>query len=251
LELLLLCYLAGLSEFVHQTVHLNLFSRSRGWNRSLGRIAAALLSIDFDNYRTFHLNHHRFANTANDPERPFYKEPAYLKMVAGWEGMEPSQKIVQLFRVLGYAAGALASFGGDKPFVRATRWLVPIALATSGFIEGLHWYLIPVKVIVTWYLPLLLLLPVDVAFAQSEHYQTKELEGDAAKGIIPLDVQYALSWNLRFPAIAEFFLLKRNQHAEHHLVPAIHWTQARDRGEGRMLRVTEYLLMQWRQGPRS
>ncbi len=244
-------HLSGLSEFVHQTVHANLFARSRGWNRSLGKIAAALLSIDFDTYRTFHLDHHRFANTVNDPERPFYKAPAYLEMVAGWPELSARQKLGRIRGILAYSAVALASFGGDKPFVRAVRWAVPIAIVAIGFVAGTSWYLLPVQVFVAWYLPMFLLLPIDVLFAQSEHYRTEEIADQGLRRIVSLDEQYARSWNLAFPAPIEFLLIKRNLHAEHHLVPAIHWTQARDRGEGRLLRVRDYLALVWKVGPRG
>lgn len=250
LATLFLCHLAGLSEFVHQTVHRNLFARSPGWNRLLGRFAAAMISVDFDTYRTFHLNHHRFANTSNDPERPYYKQPGYLEMVVGWQGLSPRQKLGRIVRIARYTAIALASFGGDRPFVRVTRWAIPIAIIGSGFVEGLPWFLIPVKVIVTWYLPTFLLLFIDILFAHSEHYGTREIAGKGPRGIVPVDEQYELAWNLKFPAIIAFFLLQRHLHAEHHLRPGIHWTQARA-GSRRTLLPTDYLLMWWRQGPRS
>lgn len=248
---LFLCHLAGLSEFVHQTVHLNLFARSRRWNRSLGRAAAGLLGVDFDTYRAFHLDHHRFANTPADPERPLYRDPKYLEMVAGWGGLPARGKLARIPRIAGYAAGALASFGGDARFVRAVRWIVPLALLSSGYLEGLPWYLIPAKAVVAWYLPLFLLLFVDIIFAQSEHYMTEDAGRAGANGLVPLDEQYALSWNLGVPKVLEFFILKRNIHAEHHLVPSIHWTQARDGGAGRLLPLSRYLRRLWTEGPRT
>lgn len=247
---LFVCHLGGLSEFVHQTVHQNLFARNRACNRILGKVAAAMLSTDFDTYRTFHLKHHRFANTEDDPERPLYRDPKYLAIAAGWQDLSTRQKLSRIPRLAGYIAGALASFGGDVRFVRAVRWLVPVIIALSGYLQGLPLYVIPFKVIVGWYLPLFLLLFVDIVFAQSEHYGTEDAEGAGTHGV-PNDVQYALSWNLKMPALLEFFFLKRNIHAEHHLMPGIHWTRARDRGAGRMLRFSDYLLMLWRQGPRS
>lgn len=248
---LFLCHLGGLSEFMHQTVHLNLFARSRRWNRALGKVAAALIGVDFDTYRSFHLDHHRYANTPADPERPFYRAPKYLALTEGWRDLTPWGKIARVPGIAGYVAGALASFGSDVRFVRAVRWAVPIALALSGVLLGLPWYLIAARMIAVWYLPLFLLLFVDIVFAQSEHYGTGDAETVGANGVVPNDAQYALSWNLKVPAPIEFFLLKRNIHAEHHLVPGLHWTQARDGGADRELRFGDYLRMLWKQGPRA
>lgn len=248
---LFLCHLAGLSEFVHQTVHRNLFARSLGWNRALGRVAAALISVDFDTYRAFHLKHHRFANTPDDPERPLYQAARYLEMTAGWESLSTRDKLARIPRIIGYTAEALASFGSGVRFVRIMRWIVPIAIVAIGVLQGTPWYLLPVQLIVAWYVPLFLLIFVDLAFAHSEHYGTGDAEEIGAHGTVPYDVQYALAWNLKVPAPLEFFLLKRNIHAEHHLSPGIHWTNARDQGNGRSLPFVPYLKTLWKLGPRT
>lgn len=248
--MLFVCHLAGLSEFVHQTVHQNLFARSRRWNRALGRLAAALIGIDFDTYRDFHRDHHRYANTRRDPERQLYTDDAYTRIARGWSRLSAAGKLARVPRVISYALRVLASFGPDRPFVRAVRWAVPVAILSSGIVEGLPLHLLPVKLVVSWYLPLLPLVFIDAAFAQNEHYGTEEISGTGSRGLVPHSVQYTLAWNLRVPAVIEFFLLKRNHHAEHHGSPGIHWTQARDAGAGRSRSLSTHLRALWTRGPR-
>lgn len=246
---LFVCYLVGLSEVYHQGVHRNLFARSHFWNRFFGKLAGAMLGIDFDAYRSFHLRHHRFANTPKDPEWYIYKDPAFQEIAGGWEGLSSYSRVWRIIRLTRYFASALAAFGKGIFFIRIVRWTIPLAIAAIGYLEGLPLLLIAAKVTVAWYLPLFLLLFVDIALVHSEHYATQEVAG-GVHGAVPHDVQYGVSWNLKLPAPLGFLFLRRNVHAEHHILPGTHWTQARDQGTGRTLRLGEYLGMFWRQGPR-
>lgn len=117
----------------------------------------------------------------------------------------------------------------------------------SGYLEGLL-YLIPVKMIMAWYLPFFLYTFVEFFLTQSEHYGTEEKGGS---GFVPLAIQYGVSWNLKLPAIIEFMVARRNLHAEHHLYPGIHWSRASDKKIGRTLPLSDYMRSWWTNGPRT
>jgi fatty acid desaturase len=248
---LFLCHLGGISEFVHQTVHLNLFARNRTLNRVLGTAAGAMIGMDYSTYRSFHLDHHRYANTSRDPERPLYNAPKYLALINDWADLPNLTKIKRVAGVIGYTAEALTTFGGNARLVAVTRWIIPFTIALAGYVEGLVWYLIVAKLAVVWFIPLFALIFVEITFAQSEHYGTGDPQKLSTNGSTSVEEQYQLSWNLKIPAVLEYLVLKRNIHAEHHLVPSIHWTQARDQGRGRILPLSEHLRLLWMQGPRT
>lgn len=243
-------FLAGLSEALHQTVHLNLFGRSRKWNGLVGKFAGALVSIDFDTYRAFHLKHHQTANSPADPERQFYNDPAYVELAKTWRGLSTKKKVRLAFRLSGMLAQAVATIVGNAPFVRVVGWAVPLVIAGLGYLEGLF-FLIPVKVFIAWYLPRLLFLFMDLLFAQSEHYGTSMVEGAGPHSTVSYKVQYENSWNLKLPAIIEYLVISRNLHAEHHLKPSIHWSQARTQKSERTLPLGKYMSMLWKEGPRT
>ncbi len=239
--------LAGMAEVVHQSAHGNLFGRSRMLNTLLGSTAAAVFGVDLRTYRTFHLTHHRVVNTFNDPEHAFYSFPAYVMKANEWKTLSLVRKSTVLVRVVGIFGGSVVStLGTHAPQVRLMRWGIPLSIALIGLLEGFV-LLVPLMVIVAWYLPFGLFLLIDFFLAQSEHYGTASKEKSRR---VTIPEQYEISWNLRLPRVVECMVMGRNLHAEHHEYPAIHWSVARDKHIGRTLPLAVYLKEWWANGPR-
>lgn len=239
--------LSGLSETMHQGVHGNLCGRVRPLNDLLGKITGAVVGIDFTAYREFHLKHHRLVNTPDDPERPIYSMPAYAAHGVGWKDRSRLSRFGSFLSVLGmFAVAMFSGFNGSAWHVVFMRLAIPSVIGTIGYFEGLR-YLIPVKILVTWLLPFMVLICVDFFLTQSEHYGTQD-KPSAER--INLDEQYQVSWNLKLPWPLSFMVFRRNLHAEHHGYPGMHWWFGRDQKIGRTLRLTQYLGMWWANGPR-
>lgn len=63
----------GLGILMHDCAHNTLF-RSRRLNLWVGRwLCAAPVLVNLDNYRTYHLKHHKLAGTLDDPDYPNYR----------------------------------------------------------------------------------------------------------------------------------------------------------------------------------
>lgn len=247
--------LAGLGEVMHQGVHGNLFGRIRPLNNLMGWIACVMNGIDFHTYRAWHFKHHRVVNTLDDPERAVYSNPDYLEKVRRWNTRSNWEKFRSLYGIVSHFGNSIGStLGTNAPLVRILGWGIPLSIAFVGFLEGLL-FLIPLKVIVAWYLPRFLYLFIDFFLTQSRHYGTEPLDSASSPQAtdskrIPVAEQYEISWNLKVPAVVELMLFRRNLHAEHHEYPGTIWITSRDKQIGRTLPLGAYLKAWWANGPR-
>ncbi len=236
--------LGGLSEFVHQGAHGNLFGRNRKLNELFGKISATLIGVNFFAYRKFHMTHHVMANTRNDTELKVYASEYTLAGV-GWERKTAIQKLVSIPKVAWDFAGAgLSQFGARFP-VSLVQWIFPaVIIAGIGYLQHLSIWSIVALVCIVWYLPLLLLTILEFFLTQSRHYGTQLLAESSRH------IQYKNAWNLDLPLPIELMLLRRNQHATHHLDPKRHWSQMYRTKDARCLPLFTYLGMWWKEGPR-
>lgn len=239
--------LTGFSEMMHQGAHGNLAGRVKWLNNLLGTVAGATVGIDMHAYREFHLQHHRWVNTAQDSERPIYADPRNAAIVAAWQRGRFARLSGFIKSLAMYMRGMLTAFNPNAWYVWAMRIAVPGAIAGIGYCEGLRGEYLVAKVIVCWYLPFFLYFFPDFFLAQSEHYGTQDKPSVEP---ISYEAQYGLSWNLKLPWPLGFMTFSRNMHAEHHGAPGIHWWYARDQKTGRTFSVFAYLRQWWANGPR-
>lgn len=240
--------MAGFSEIMHQGAHTNLCGRVRWLNELVGTLAGAAVNIDMRAYRDFHLKHHKLVNTEDDPERELYA--LFAAKSAGWKARSFAGKVVALFGLLFvHLMTMFFGFNSSKWYVLTMRFAIPLAIAGIGYLEGLPYPLIALKVAVCWILPFLLFIVVDFFMTQSEHHGT-ESKPRPSGDLVPYPEQYQISWNLAAPWPFGFMVFGRNMHAEHHDYPAIHWWYVRDKKTGRTLPLFTYLRKWWTEGPR-
>ncbi len=240
--------IVGMSEIFHQAVHGVLFSRTKSLNNALGTFSALTLAgMDLKSYQKFHFMHHGNANTIEDPERKLYEFPAYLKAIESWPNISSWKKIIlipKIIQAVGKSVGTVLP--SSSPLIAIFHLAIPLIIAIIGFLEGLTW-MIPLKIFVSWYLPLLIFAPMDLLIMQSEHYGTERRSGQVLKA----SEQYKISWNLKLPRLITLMMMGRNMHAQHHKNPGTHWSKTYDHKEERTLPLFLYLRLWWKHGPRS
>lgn len=239
--------LLGFSEMMHQGAHGNLCGRVKSLNHALGRVAGAVVGIDMNAYREFHLAHHRLVNTPDDSERPIYADPRNVAIGVSWKNRSAFGCFAGFLLSLGsYMRGMLTAFNPNDWLVWLMRLGVPAIIGSIGYLRGLR-ETIPLLLLVAWYLPFALYFVPDFFLAQSEHYGT--MDKPTAERI-DNNEQYEISWNLKLLPPLSFMVFSRNLHAEHHGTPGIHWWYARDKMTGRTFPAFAYLRQWWANGPR-
>lgn len=210
LSLVLGLLMVGGLEFLHQCTHNNAFASHRA-NRLWGRFFAVLLFMNFDSYKKFHIDHHKFTCRAKDPERALYEGG-----VGAWMAL--------LTAPLGYLqfAAAVGRYGGVLRRSGKPDWWISEGVRLgyiSCFIAVLLWR--PGLAIHAQLIPFLVFAWVDHLFNQAEHFGCDTGMADGVC-LAPGDV----SNDLLLPRWLGMMFLFRNLHRVHHLAPMTKWYQA-------------------------
>lgn len=205
-----LLYVGGL-EFLHQCVHNNAFS-SRLWNKFFGRFFASLLFMNFDAYRAFHVDHHKYTCKAKDPERVLYS------------GGDASPVISFLIAPVAhfYFARAVNTYGAEKFSRKGQEWKVSeVCRVFILFLLLVLFVYKPFMVLLAHFLPLSIYAWVDYIFNQAEHYGCA-VDSDAGVCRDPAKV----SNDIVLPNFIGYLFLFRNYHRVHHSHPSTKWYDA-------------------------
>ncbi|MCY1285971.1 Fatty acid desaturase [compost metagenome] len=210
LSLLLGVLLVGGLEFLHQCTHNNAF-KSRRANRVWGRFFAALLFMNFNSYKCFHIDHHKFTGKAKDPERALYEGGT-----SAWSAL--------LAAPLGYLqfAAAVGRYGGALKRAGKADWRISEAVRLGyicGFLGVLLWR--PWLAIHAQVIPFLVFAWIDHLFNQAEHYGCRS---GLEEGVCATPGE--VSNDLLLPHWVGAVFLFRNLHRVHHLAPMTKWHQA-------------------------
>lgn len=132
----------GLSVLMHEAGHNTLFA-SRGLNQWVGQWLCALPTLnDLNAYATGHLDHHRLAGTAADPDLPNYRaypverQSFWRKVIRDLTGQTGAKLIAALVH------GGLSHFGGSmRPgsALLLKQVAVQSALAAVLMLSGAGW----------------------------------------------------------------------------------------------------------------
>ena len=203
--------LLGNGAVVHETLHGHLF-RSRRANRVVGVAAGATVGLPWSIYRSYHLGHHQYSCTADDPEGPPYKFSSklyYLLIPIGGP----------LF-ALQFVWWTLQSIAGHPPkFVRSRRQRA--AVIVDGLL-GIAFYVAMVLVAVTtsfdvllavWLAPWLIAVVMLEPFVLiPEHYGA--VETDAASAL-------RTTRTVRSSRLVTWLYWSNNLHTAHHVAPGV------------------------------
>jgi fatty acid desaturase len=204
-----LLYVGGL-EFLHQCVHGNAVS-SRFFNKVCGRFYASLMFMNFDAYRAFHIDHHKYVCKAKDPERALY-------------GASNSSPVMSFFLApIGHLhfARAVNSYGA-KVGNRRRDWVISeVCRFFVLFLLLVLFVYKPFVVLVAHVVPIAVYSWVDYLFNQAEHYGC-EVESDQGVCRAPQKV----SNDVIVPDFIGCLFLFRNYHRVHHVYPATKWYDA-------------------------
>ena len=132
----------GLSVLMHEAGHNTLFA-NRGLNQWVGQWLCALPTLnDLNGYATNHLDHHRFAGTAADPDLanyqayPVNRQSFWRKVIRDLTGQTGAKLIAAL------VLGGLSHFGGSTRPRSASlpkKVAVQVALAAVLMLSGAGW----------------------------------------------------------------------------------------------------------------
>jgi fatty acid desaturase len=202
--------LVGNGATVHETLHGHLF-RSRRANRVAGVVAGASVGLPFSVYRSYHLGHHQYSCTADDPEGPPYRFTSklyYLLIPIGGP----------LFAVQ-FVWWTLQSLAGRPPvFVRSDRQrravvvdgLLGIAFYAAMATLGMYDVGLLVSLwLAPWLMAVVLLEPFVLI---PEHYGA--LEADAASAL-------RTTRTVRSNPLVSWVYWCNNLHTAHHIAPGV------------------------------
>jgi len=210
LSVMLGLLMVGGLEFLHQCTHNNTFASQRA-NRIWGRFFAALLFMNFDSYKRFHIDHHKFTCKAKDPERALYEGAA-----GAWGALFSAPLgYIQFAAIVGRYGLVLRRSG------KLDWWISEVVrLGYIGcFFAVLIWR--PGLAIQAQLIPFLVFAWVDHLFNQAEHYGC-DAGLDEGVCLAPGEV----SNDLMLPRWLAVLFLFRNLHRVHHLAPMTKWHQA-------------------------
>jgi len=203
----------GLSVLMHEAGHRTLFAH-RSLNQWVGQWLCALPTLnDLGSYATGHLDHHRLAGTADDPDLPNYRaypieRRSFLRKVFRDLTGQTGFKLLR-----GLVRGGLSHFGGNAQSVAGSLFIKQVAVqATLGlflWLMGIGW---------TWWLwfgTLMTSYMLVIRLRQiAEHAAVPDaLDPDPRMNTRTVD---APAWQ-RFLMAPNFV----NYHLEHHLLPGV------------------------------
>lgn len=200
--------LVGNGAMVHETLHGHLFA-SRRANRAVGVVAGATVGLPFSVYRSYHLGHHQYSCTKDDPEGLPYRFGSklyYLLVPIGGP----------LFAVQ-FVWWTLRSIAGRPPvFVRSQRQqravvadgLLGIAFYAAMVLLGLHSFEMLLALwLAPWLLAVVVLEPLVLI---PEHYGAEE--ADAALAL-------RTTRTVRSNPLVGWVYWRNNLHTAHHVAP--------------------------------
>jgi fatty acid desaturase len=184
----------------HEGTH-DLISRNRRLNNFFTWFTLALAGISAEAHRRFHLDHHHYAHTSQDPEYQFFDR--VVRGVPGWA----------YFLIPAFAQIAVNTYGLQKKMPAGARRRIVLELAGAVFLH------VAMASVLGWrrYLLFVIAPMVTGLYAASvlrsvtEHHDVTEgSEWTNARSIVT------------HPLI-EFLWSNVNYHLEHHLYPGIPW----------------------------
>lgn len=207
----------GLAILMHEAAHSALF-RSRALNEWCGEwLAGRPILADMLEYRRYHLKHHRFTQTAEDPDlslsKPFPCTRASLlrkfwRDITGQTGVKQrAQQIMFAFRMAGEGEGATSqdlaqAFSGP---VLGRALVANAAIFAAMWAAGAWWWWFAF-----WLLPLLTWFQLVLRVRNIAEHGAVEFSGDPLR-----NVRTTRANLLERLLVAPY---RVNYHLEHHLV---------------------------------
>jgi fatty acid desaturase len=197
--------LTGFLNAVHDCVH-RAHLRSKLGNRIAGAAWGTPIALNFTIYRHLHLIHHRFTGVEGDTERPFHFEKAtdYLHAVSGvsyWPALAKS-----IFAKSRGKFPDAVSQADRRRDALIDNWLIVGWLALMVILTVLF----PFALLVAYWLPLVLVVPMAMILSIPEHY-----------GLWGTSDVMRNTRTIRSCALVRYFMWNGNYHAEHHRYPAV------------------------------
>jgi fatty acid desaturase len=195
--------LSTLLPVMHEAAHGHL-GGSRLLNDVIGRIAGALLTVNYTLYKRYHLEHHARLGGEDDPELPV--ELTGIRSYLSYLG--PKYFLIPFWRQqLRIALGERPSFVGGASSLRAVHldqllvaaWTVAILALLVAWPRAVTlYYLLPLWLAAAW----MFLTTVP------EHYRIRDVAGTLTRSVLS-------------GQLMSFFLWNTNYHVQHHENPAI------------------------------
>lgn len=198
--------LHGLGVFMHEGAHGNL-TRTPGVDRLLGFLCGLPAGVSCSNYRATHELHHRFENTAADPDNMATLFPSgWLRPVVYYAWFFVGTPVYSVVLML---TGPLRAVGWRERFLCIVETLLILALYYSLFaiwLEGAPLY--------AWLAALAVASIIANVRGLAEH--TLLPQGDPPN---PFRSTRSTVSN----RVVSFFFNNQNYHLEHHLFPRVPW----------------------------
>lgn len=207
----------GLAILMHEAAHSALF-RNRALNEWAGEwLCGRPILADMQEYRRYHLKHHRFTQTEEDPDltlsRPFPCTRASLlrklwRDISGQTGVKQrAQQIMFAFKMAGESEGATSqdlaqAFSGP---VLGRALVANAALFAALWAAGAWWWWFAF-----WLLPLLTWFQLVLRVRNIAEHGAVEFSDDPLRNVRTTKA----GWLLRL-LLAPYWV---NYHLEHHLV---------------------------------
>lgn len=193
----------GFIEAFHQTIHSKLMP-NKNVNVVIGTVIGAFFGTSFQAYRRFHLNHHKYCNTPNDPEILFYK-------------FRDNKKISNPYVTLIFSPAILMRYTGiinkyERKMSNIEKMLIALVYVFLFLVIYKYGWVIFLKHIG---IPFLIFSMIEYLIGQSQHYN-KEIKNE-------IDRKDKQSINLILPYWVSFLVLFTNFHSTHHIFPGCPW----------------------------
>jgi fatty acid desaturase len=241
----------GLAILMHEAAH-GALARNLRLNDGLGHWLCAIpIGADLGDYRPYHLNHHRYAQNAEDPDlalsAPFPVTPASLrrKIVRDLTGQTFfKQRVLFALRARTPDPRSTSPKGDGTPdtikgAVVTGASVAPFLLVNAALLLGLTLAGVWWAYVVLWLLPLATWFPLVTRLRNIAEHAC--VEGSATDPFRAARTTRAAWWERAF--IAPYWV---NFHAEHHLfmhvpcwnLPALH-RAVRAKPQGRRMAVAD------------
>lgn len=204
--------LLGCQEAKHLAAHRTLCSHARV-NDLTGTLAAALIGENFVAFRYFHVQHHRWTSTRNDPEGRLYA----LSWRTRWIWLLAPLEVFWVAWQLGRVGRALVP-ERHRAAWRAARRATIATMTLLCILAAAH----PRAVLWCYAIPLVCAAWLDFPLTQAEHYGSRIAGADAVHG------RDAHANDIVLPVFG-WLLLHRSLHRVHHRAPVAPWHTALQR----------------------